>query len=108
LGLAYGTLIGALLALFPNTFMTKRILKYGLMSQLADLAGIFVCSGVMVGVLLVVRRAISLPPILSLPLLVVIGGVTYLLVGVALRLQSFRNAFEIAATLLEKRHVEIV
>jgi len=107
IGLAWGAVIASLLALFMNTYMTKRNLNFGLLPQLADLADIFLCSGVMVAVVLICRMNIDLPLIASLPLFVTIGAGTYFALGMVLRLRSFREASEVGAALLQRRRVRI-
>ena len=106
MGIAYGMVAAAFLALFLNTFMTKRTLRYGLIHQLVDLAGIFACAGVMVLSMLAVRSMISLPLAWSLLLLVVVGGATYLCACAALGLSSFRDVVGLFASLLKRRNAE--
>lgn len=105
-GVAYGTLVAGFLALFVNTFMTKRTLNHGLAPQLIDLSGIFVSAGLMTLALFVARNMIVLPLMWGLPLLIIIGGATYFTVGIAMNLGGFRDALELASMFLKKQRHE--
>jgi len=107
IGFAWGQLAGSVIALFLNTWLTRRTIGYGLVAQLIDLAGLFFCSGCMALAVVTLRAMINLPPITSFVILVLSGATIYFILGFALRLRNFTEALEVARTILGKRTTEV-
>jgi O-antigen/teichoic acid export membrane protein len=106
-GLAWGQLAGSVIALFLNTHLTRKSIGYGLGAQLIDLAGLFFCAAGMALAVVALRAMIDLSPISGFIFLVVSGAAIYFLLGFALRIRNFREAFETGLTLFRKDRTEV-
>jgi O-antigen/teichoic acid export membrane protein len=98
-GLAWSQVAASVLALVLNAWPTRRTIGYGLLAQLADLAGIAFAGGVMSLFLLLVAPLVDVQPLAKLALMVPAGALVYAAVGLLLRLRSFTEALALAESL---------
>ena len=92
-GLAWSQVVFSAFALVINTRPTARSLGYGVVSQLLDLRGIVLATGLMSIAVLAAKSHIVAPPLPKLIALVALGGVTFLLAAWALRLRSLNEGW---------------
>ena len=77
--MCYGKVIGGVVALFWNTYYTKKLIGYGFMDQVKDLLPVFMHSMLM---WVIVRAIVCFIPILWLKLVVgILAGMTYYIGG---------------------------
>lgn len=77
--MCYGKVIGGVVALFWNTYYTKKLIGYGFMDQVKDLLPVFMHSMLM---WVIVRAIVCFIPILWLKLVVgILTGMTYYIGG---------------------------
>lgn len=103
LGLAWSQLIASIIALWLNAAPAGRLLDYGALRQLRDIASLIPPAAAMVGVVVLVEKTVALPEGALLTIQVAGGAVAYLGVGLLLRGAAFRDGWAIAADLIGPR-----
>lgn len=95
IGMAYASLVFAIIAFFINASQTKNSLNYGAVRQIIDLRGMLGVTVVMAASIYALRQVIDLPPALLLTVLVAVGGIIYVGGGLLFRLRSVTEAIEL-------------
>lgn len=103
MGLAYAIVIFATLALVINTKPTQTSLGYGILRQLYDIRGIFLCVAIMAAGVQLLRTWITAGPFVELPILSLFGAALYFAVGFAFRVTAFREAVDLARVVIANR-----
>lgn len=101
-GVAYASIVFAVVAYVVNARPTQQSIDYGLWAQLYDLRGVFAATLFMAAGVLALKSVLTLPPLAELAVLVATGGVLYMGFGFALRLHAFREGFETAMFLIRR------
>lgn len=91
MGIAYASLVFAVLAFLINAAPTRRKLDYGAGRQIFDLRGPIALTLAMAGGVFAFRQAVDLPPAAMLIACTAVGGAIYVGGGFALRLAAFRT-----------------
>ena len=100
IGMAYASLVFALLVLFINVRPTKTILAYGMFGLLRDSRDSIAVTLAMAAVVVALRQVLDLPRATLLAVLVAAGGISYVAIGLSLRLRNFTEALDIVRSLL--------
>lgn len=101
IGLAYALALFSVIGLAINTHYSGRLLRYGLLAQLRDIAPILLAAAPMVAVVHLASRTSAWPPLLLLPLLVLGGAIMFLVTAHVLRLQVLAEALRLLSGLRE-------
>jgi O-antigen/teichoic acid export membrane protein len=91
MGLAYSQLALAVLALWVNTYSTRRTIDYGLLKQFTDTSDVWFATLAMITGVLILKACMSFSPAVQLLVLVMAGALIYTAMGLILRTQSFRQ-----------------
>lgn len=105
-GLAYSTVVTSVTSFLINTHYTRLSLGYGAIGQLRDVAGAFLLSALMCGVVLAVRLPPGLPPILQLGLLAGLGAAVYGLSSIVLLKFFWQDLYMLVRDLIGRQPSE--
>ncbi|OUP66983.1 lipopolysaccharide biosynthesis protein [Drancourtella sp. An177] len=100
--IALGLLLASVLGQIINTWPNRKILSYGYFEQLKDILPGIVASTIM-AILVMLLGTISLPSIVLLILQVICGGVVYIVLSAAFKLEAFIYIKNIAVSFIRKR-----
>lgn len=103
LGLAWSQLAASIIAFGLNAAPNDRLLGYGALRQLRDIAGLALPTSAMIAVVMAIEVAVDLSAITMLAVQVGVGGAVYLTVGMLFRIRAFRDGWEIISDLLGAR-----
>lgn len=95
-------IVTAFLGMFVNAWPNKKLLNYSFFDQMKDIFPSLLLSLIMFAGLVFLGRIITLPLILEIIILVVIGVVFYITMSVVFRLQTFTTMLNIVKGLLQK------
>lgn len=101
-GVAYASIVFAIVAYIINARPTQESIDYGLVQQLLDLRGVIAATLFMSAGVLALKSVLMLPPLPALAVLVVTGGVLYMGFGFALRLRAFREGLDTVLMLVRR------
>lgn len=101
-GVAYASIVFAIVAYIFNARPTRESISYGLLAQLYDLRGIFAAAVFMSAGVLALKSVLTLPPLPELAVLVGVGGVLYAGFGFVLRLHAFREGLDTVMLLIRR------
>jgi O-antigen/teichoic acid export membrane protein len=102
LALAYAAFLASVVSAVINAWPARRLVNFGPVRQLNDLAGVFLCGGLMAIAVLAAKSQIALSPWLALAVLSVVGAVTYLCAGLLLRIAHFRESWSLIGPVLNR------
>jgi O-antigen/teichoic acid export membrane protein len=103
LGLAWSQLAASIIAFGLNAAPNDRLLGYGALRQLRDIAGLVLPTAAMIGAIAAIEVAADLPAIIMLAFQVGVGCAVYFMIGMLFRIRVFREGWEIASDLLGAR-----
>ena len=89
MAVAWGHVLMSFLALFINAMFTKKLIDYGISSQIKDVSSIILCSFVMAVAVYWLGFVIEASPGLKLLIQVIFGGSLYILVCMIARQQQY-------------------
>lgn len=91
-GLAIGQIVFSAVAVLLNAQPARRLFNYGPLKQLGDLAGLFLCTGVMSAAVYAAHRLLRLEPATLIVICVLIGATTFILTAALFKVRSFVDA----------------
>ncbi|MBE5793425.1 MAG: lipopolysaccharide biosynthesis protein [Clostridiales bacterium] len=101
LAIAWGAAISTLLSAFVNASPNRKLLGYGYLEQMKDILPSVLCALAMFAVVWAMN-ALTLPPILLLPLQVIMGVIVYAGLALLTRNDSLPYLLEMGKKLLHK------
>lgn len=102
LGMCVGRVIYALLAFYMNTYYTKKLLNYGFITQIKEIAPSFLLSASMMAIALFISNAIT-TPVISLLVSLVVCPVYYVGVSYLFKISSIFELREIILSRMNKK-----
>lgn len=102
-GVAYASIVFAIVAYVINARPTHDSIGFGLIRQILDLRGVIAATLFMAAGVLALKSMLSLPPLPSLAILVGAGGVLYTSFGFTFRLHAFREGLDTVMLLVRSR-----
>ncbi len=102
-GVAYASIVFAIVAYVFNARPTQESIGYGLVQQVFDLRGVIAATAFMSAGVLALKSVLLLPPLPMLAVLVAAGGVLYASFGLILRLHAFREGLDTVMLLVRSR-----
>ena len=103
IGIAASAAVTAPLGSFVNAYPNKKLLNYGFGEQMKDFLPSFMLSVVMAFGVLTLSKVISLPAILQLIVLTLVGGVFYLVCAKILRFESLEYILQTIKEIRNRR-----
>lgn len=102
LAMAWAGVGTGVFCLIVNTYPNKKLLGYGIVEQIRDVAPCWLLSGAMIVPVLAVRK-IGLPLIPELAVMVLVGIVAYVALSIVFRVESFTYILDTIKAMLAKR-----
>lgn len=100
IGMCVGRVIYSLLAFYMNTYYTKKLLNYGFITQIKEIAPSFLLSASMMAIALFISNAIT-TPVISLLVSLVVCPVYYVGVSYLFKISSI---FELREIILSRKN----
>jgi len=102
LGILYSMLLATLISYFLNAYFSGNLINYNLMEQTKDIFPSFIISIIMAVIVSLSAALYSNNYYIQLPLLIVIGILSYLITSKVLKIEELKLVGEIKEMLLKK------